>query len=321
LQRIILVQLGSPKSPSVPDVREFLREFLLDPRISDLPRIFWWIILYFFILPFRSPKSAKLYEKIWSNNCFPLVATSDLFARKLEGIVGVPVDSVYRYGDRSISKLWERWDEECRPDKSESWLVVPMYPQFSECTTASVLDLFYQEGQKRCHLPEMRFINSFYSSEAFLNNFAKGVNQFIQQVDREVDYLVFSFHGLPESKVTKKGDPYLYQCQDTFKLLAKRIDALPLDRSVLTFQSRMGRGKWLSPYTGESVLQMVKSGAKSIAVCCPSFTVDSLETLVEIGIELKGEVANQGATVHLVPALNCQSEWVEDFADFLKEKL
>ena len=321
MQKIILVQLGSPKSPQVDDVRAFLKEFLSDPRLVDLPAIVWRVILYLFILPFRSPKVAKLYRLIWSDQGFPLTSYSELFAKKLQQELEQPVVLLYRYGDNSIRDFWKQWDQECAPQQSESWLVIPMYPQYCECTTASVFDVFYQEGQKRVNLPQISFVNHFYQSAAYLDSCAQVINNKLEKIDQQIDLLLLSFHGVPEYKIKVKGDPYYYQCLDTAKLLAARLSQFDPANIQVGFQSRMGRTKWVTPYTSGTVAEQIAQGAKNIAIFCPSFTVDCLETTVEIGVELKNEAAKKGATLHLIPSLNCDQQWIEQFAALIQQKL
>lgn len=315
--KIVLVQLGSPKSPSVRDVRSFLREFLGDPRVVDMNPTLWKLILNLFVLPLRPYKSSKLYKRIWNGKSFPLIDKSLEFGeglnKKLED-EDIEVDVAFILSNPRFSDIWDKWESEDPSVRAEKWIIIPMFPQYSEATTASVKDCFFHEMKKRSQIPAFEFISNFHTSKAFIENSARKINETLAR-DNFSD-LVISFHGIPKRRPIYKGDPYYRHCIETYELIKERVDKKI--NIHMTFQSRFGSEEWLTPYTDEYVKNLVDRGAENIAVYCPSFVTDCLETIDEIGHELKNEVADKGANLTQVECLNNDDNWQRDFAGFIK---
>ncbi len=323
--KIIFVQLGSPRSPKIKDVRIFLKEFLGDPRVVDLPYFFWNIILYLFVLPFRPYRSAKAYARIWNGRSFPLIFNTQKFTRAIASSfklkLGVEVDYLFLLSRPRFRHLFDRYERSLKSKEfspwPKKWLIVPLFPQYSESTTASVFDLFAKEAKKRVALPHFQFINSFYKSQAFIDN---SVSIIIQNMGEDFKkpgvVLVISFHGIPKRRVIIKNDPYYRQCYETFVLLKRQLK-ISDDRILFCFQSRFGSEEWLTPYTEEVVHSLVVKKISKAYVYCPSFVADCLETIDEIGTELKLEVKKEGVDLIQIPCLNDNLKWSQDFAHYL----
>lgn len=316
-QKIILVQLGSPKTPSVKDVRAFLKEFLGDPRVLDISPFLRKIILNLFILPFRPKKSAKLYKRIWNGKTFPLIENTEILSKKIAqkfSQENVEVEHVFLLSDPRFSAVWDRWEKEDPKTRSEKWIIVPLFPQYSAATTASVMDLFFHELKKRTQIPAFEFVDSFYNSVAFIDSNKK----IIEKTLGPTKDLVVSFHGLPKRRVLNNKDPYYEQCFATFNLIGEDLKGV---NTYFSFQSRFGSEEWLTPSTEECVLELISKNKKEIAICCPSFVSDCLETTDEIGHELKKLVEAKGARLKVIPCVNFEDSWVEGFYEFLKAKV
>ncbi|MEK7486431.1 MAG: ferrochelatase [Planctomycetota bacterium] len=322
--KIVLVQLGSPRSPEVSAVRRYLKEFLGDPRVVDLSPIAWKIILNLFVLPFRPRRSARLYRRIWNGSGFPLVELSQSFAKKLHQELapsGIEVDLVFLLSVPRLNELWDQWEQQKRSGSSaDFWLVIPLFPQYSESTTLSVLDRFFHEAKRRTLVPAFEFLPFFYHSKFFIDQSVAQIENFLETLrmqGKTIDHLVVSFHGIPKRRVMVKQDPYFQQCYETFHLLRSRILSLNSNQIHLSFQSRFGSEEWLTPYTEEMVFRLLDQGGKGIAICSPSFVTDCLETLDELGHELSRQVEEKGGSLYLIPCLNDQDSWVKGFAQFL----
>jgi ferrochelatase len=316
--KIIIAQLGSPKSPSVSDVREYLREFLGDPRVVDMPRFTWLLILYLFVLPFRPKKSAHAYSHIWDGESFPLVSITKSLVSKLQKKMpaSIEVDTCFLLSEPRLPEILKSWNAQPINSRAQHVIVLPQFPQYSESTTASVFDNIGKAMQHQVVIPNITFISSFHRLKALIDLMVESVHKTIQ-LNPKIDYLLISFHGIPTRRITVKKDIYQSHCLETFQLMREKIN-FPKEKIYLCFQSRFGREEWLLPSTSQVALDLAKQGAKKIAVSCPSFTVDCLETTVEIGIELKEELAASGTDVILVPALNDFDEWVEELSILVK---
>jgi ferrochelatase len=324
--KAVLVQLGSPRSPSVSDVRHFLREFLGDPRVVDLPPLLWKIILYLFILPFRPKRSAAAYKRIWNGVSFPLVSITESFAKKVAKALPNPeeleVNHAFLLCPPSIDDVWSSWERELDQGKkaADKILAIAMFPQYSESTVASGMDAFAKVLAKKVRVPPFEFITDFHRSHAFIDHSARIIDQYLAQWKAEgkaVDKLVMSFHGIPKRRVIVKKDPYYRQCYETFFLISERLKEISSSNIECTFQSRFGSEEWLTPYTDERCRELVDQGNKRIAVYCPSFVVDCLETIDEIGNELGHEIKERGGEIHCVPCLNDDEKWCQSFAQFI----
>ena len=305
---VLLVNLGSPASIKVRDVRRFLREFLGDPRVVNLPRPLWWLILNLFVLPFRPKKSAHAYASVWTEQGSPLIVFTRQLAQKLSMRIGgeqVLVDCAMRYGDPALA---EKLAEFKRQDVSRI-VIIPLYPQYSSTTTASIFDVVAEVFVGWRHMPSLRFISDFHQHPAYIQAVADTVRAHWRD-HGQADCLVMSFHGLP-AKLTELGDPYYDQCQSTGKLIADNL-GLRESQWKLVFQSRFGRAEWLKPYCVEVLKELPQQGVKSVDLLCPGFSVDCLETLEEIAIanrELFLEAG--GESYRYIAALNDSDVHVE----------
>lgn len=316
--KVIIAQLGSPKSPSTSDVRQYLREFLADPRVVDLPRFTWLIILYLFVLPFRPKKSAHAYKYIWDGNSFPLVSITQSLVSKLRKKmpVDIEIDDCFLLSEPRLPSILKKWNEENVATRAQQVIVLPQFPQYSESTTASVFDTVGKAMAQQVVIPHLTFISNFHRLKSFIDLMVANIHTILEQ-DPSIDQLLISFHGVPTRRITQKKDLYYDHCLETFELMKNKIN-YPKDKIHLCFQSRFGSEEWLLPATNQLATKLAQDGAKKIAVSCPSFTVDCLETTVEIGIELKEELSIFGTNVILIPALNDFDEWVEELSILIK---
>ena len=313
---VLLVNLGSPSAPTTSAVRRFLKEFLWDPRVVNLPRFLWWIILHFFVLPFRPRKAKKAYKKIWQKKGSPLVYLTQQLVDKVGGEIEdshYSIDCVMRYGKPSIRKQLVQY----RKDKIEELIVIPLYPQYSSTTTASVYDEVIKYVMKWWSIPSIRFVGEYHQHPLYIEAIAYSIEQSWKSNGKN-ELLLMSFHGLPE-KLTEWGDPYFYQCNRTAELIAKKL-SLSEDQWKVVFQSRFGKAKWLQPYCVEVLQALPGQGVKNIDMVCPGFAVDCLETLEEIELENK-EVFLQagGQSYQYISALNDSKKHVELMIELIKE--
>ena len=306
---LLLIQLGSPKSPEVDDVKEYLKNFLGDPRVVDNQSLLWKFVLKAFILPSRSPKSAEAYKKIWTGSTFPLFHYTEAFTEKLRNLIddkNVELAHSYILSEPNVTQqIKSLKDKGCQTIR-----VIPMFPQYCEATTLSCKDAV-DHALAEVSGVKIEFIESYHKSPAYIDNLADRINKTID--GKEVEKLLFSFHGYPIRRI-RGGDSYLDQCLETASLLADRVN-YPIEKMQITFQSRFGREPWLFPGSEETITELAKDGIKKIAVVCPAFVVDNLETEEEVGLGLK-EVfeENGGEEFLLVKCLNDDEKWVEDFS-------
>jgi ferrochelatase len=306
---LLLIQLGSPKSPKVEDVKSFLKDFLGDPRVVDNQSLLWKIVLNLFVLPNRSPKSAEAYSAIWDGQTFPLFKNTESFAKKLQESIddySLILAHSYILSSPSVTEQIKHLkDQGCKTIR-----VIPMFPQYCEATTLSCRDAVDKALTEVSGI-DIAFVESFHTAPAYINNSAKKINDAIKE--KNVEKLLFSFHGYPIRRI-RGGDPYLDQCLETGNLISEKVE-LPLEKMEITFQSRFGREPWLMPGSEETIIELAKQGLKRIAVICPAFVVDNLETEEEVGIGLKEIFLEHGGEEFIViPCLNDDSQWVEDFA-------
>lgn len=300
---VLLVNLGTPDAPTASALRTYLREFLSDRRVVEAPRAIWWPILYGIILPFRSPRSAAAYRRVWTENGSPLLVTSrslnDSLERELRRISPqISTLLAMTYGQPSIDKAIDR----LRHENIQRLLVLPLYPQYSATTTASVFDRVTESLKRLRWLPETRFVNDYHADTGWLDAIAGSIRDFRTRQGK-AEKLVFSFHGIPKRNLLA-GDPYYCQCQASARRIAERLE---LDESewLLTFQSRLGRAEWLKPYTDQTLKQLAADGVRRVQVVCPGFAVDCLETLDEIANENREEFIHAGGeSLEYIPCLN-----------------
>lgn len=278
---VLLANLGTPVAPDKKSVRKFLKEFLWDSRVIEMPRILWWLVLNLFILNTRPKRSAGAYKKIWSDAGSPLMAISKAQLRALQQAYAnsnIVVAAAMRYGQPSIAKGLQQLQHE----GATRIVVLPLYPQYSATTTATTFDAVAKELKQWRRIPEMRFINHYHDNPKYIDALCNAIQQHWQQHAR-ADKLVMSFHGIPHAYF-KKGDHYYCECHKTSRLLAEQL-ALSDDQWQLTFQSRLGPKRWLKPYTDKTLHKLPPKGIKSVQVICPGFSADCLETLEEIAMQ------------------------------------
>lgn len=298
---LLLVNLGSPAAPTPAAVRRFLREFLSDRRVVNLPRLLWLIILYGFVLPFRPAKTAEAYRKVWRAQGSPLLIETRRLAEKLTALTAsadVAVDYAMRYGEPSISSRLRAFREQA----VNAVVILPLYPQYSSTTTASVYDAVVRELNRWRHVPTFRFVSDYHREPAYIRAVADSIRAAWAGGARH-ELLLLSFHGLPEQLI-HWGDPYFVQCRTTAELIAGEL-RLQADEWLMVFQSRFGRSEWLKPYCVDILQALPARGIASIDVLCPGFAVDCLETLEEIAITNREIfLAAGGKNYRYIPALN-----------------
>jgi ferrochelatase len=301
---VLLVNLGTPDAPDRAAVRRYLKEFLWDPRVVEMARPLWWLVLNLVILNLRPRRSAHAYAKVWTDEGSPLLVISRRQRAALQAALqekfgaGVQVALAMRYGNPSITAGLD----ELRQAGARRLLVLPLYPQYSATTTASTFDAVTQELQTWRWLPEMRFIDHYHDFPAYIEALADSVRNYWSD-HGEPERLVMSFHGIPEDYF-HAGDPYHCECQKTGRLLAGALD-LPAERWLLTFQSRLGPKQWLKPYTDKTLKALGKEGVKNVHVICPGFSADCLETLEEISLQNREIfLAAGGENLGYIPCLN-----------------
>jgi ferrochelatase len=314
--KVILGQLGSPKSTKVSDVREYLREFLGDPRVVDANPILWKIILNLLVLPFRPKQSAKAYSRIHEPGGFPLVTNTikvaDAVRPKLDP--NLELNHAFMLTTPRVSDVLNDWENEDVFTRAQKVLILPQFPQYAESTIASVMDAIGHDFKNRVNLPTFTIVNSYHRSKAFIDHSVRKIQEALK-ANPDMSELVISFHGIPLRRVLDKKDLYLLHCLETYELIKHKLNpSLPIS---MTFQSRFGTEVWLGPYTDATVVKKVENGSKKIGVYCPSFVVDCLETTDEIGHELGHAVKEVGGTLIHIPCLNSDPEWITDYANFI----
>ena len=301
---ILLTNLGTPQAPEKKALRTYLKQFLSDPRVVEVPRLLWWLILNGVILNIRPARSASAYSTVWTERGSPLLFhtrdQSEAMQQRMTALAGdkVIVDFAMRYGEPAI------------PDVLQSMLargvrkllVLPLYPQYSGATGGSTFDAIAQDFTRRRWLPELRFVSHYHDHPAYIAALADSIRAFRAE-HGTADKLMFSYHGEPQ-KYLDKGDPYHCECLKTSRLVA---EALGLDKEEYfsAFQSRFGREEWLKPYTDETLKAFPEQGVKSVQVICPGFSADCLETLEEIAVENRDYFLEAGGQrFEYIPCLN-----------------
>jgi len=310
---VLLVNLGTPDAPDPPALRRYLAQFLSDPRVVEIPRALWWLLLHLVILRVRPAASARKYRKIWLREGSPLAVWTARQARMLRGYLGergalVEVRWAMRYGRPAIAA---ELDALCA-EGCDRVLVLPAYPQYSAATTASALDAIGAWVRRTRRVPELRFVNHYHDDPGYIEALAAQVRRHWQREGRG-RMLVMSFHGMP-ARTLRLGDPYHCECLKTARLLA---DRLKLEDGAwrVTFQSRFGRAEWLQPYTEATLRALAQGGTHGVDVICPGFAADCLETLEEIAIEARAAfLAAGGKTFHYIPCLNDSHEGMQAMA-------
>ncbi|WP_299770898.1 ferrochelatase [uncultured Pseudoteredinibacter sp.] len=309
---VLLCNLGTPETATSSALRPYLKQFLSDPRVVEVPRIIWWFILRLFILPFRPKASAKLYQQVWTNEGSPLLVTSKAQQKLLQN----SLDSVYGSGQYHVelamnygAPSFEQAIAKQRQSFSNKLIVLPLYPQYSGATTASAFDALSAELQHSRWVPSLKFINSYHDHPLYIQALKQSVIRHFEKHGRP-DKLILSYHGTPKAYLDK-GDPYHCFCMKTSRLLAETLE-LKESEYETTFQSRFGKQEWLQPYTDIRLQQLPAEGAKKLAIICPGFSADCLETLEEILVENKEVfLSSGGESYEYIPCLNEQGSHIE----------
>ncbi|MBI5438219.1 MAG: ferrochelatase [Nitrosomonadales bacterium] len=318
---ILLVNLGTPDAPTPDAVRRYLKEFLGDPRVVEMPRLLWWLILNGIILNTRPKKSAAKYASIWLKEGSPLRVYTEKQATLLQGYLSqrtkalLAVDYAMRYGNPGIPQVLRK----LREQNCQRILVVPMYPQYAASTTATACDIVFGEFQQMRNAPALRTIKHFHDHPGYIKALAGSINDYWMKHGRP-EKLLMSFHGLPEYTL-QKGDPYHCECHKTGRLLAQQL-GLKQEQYTVSFQSRFGRHEWLKPYTAATLKELGQKRIKRLDVVCPGFVADCLETLEEIEMEGKEEFQHAGGgEYHYIPCLNDRNDWIHALTDLVLDNL
>lgn len=316
---VLLVNLGTPDSPTTADVRRFLQQFLSDPRVVDVNPLIWKPILNGIILNTRPKKVAKLYESIWWEQGSPLMVVSERQQQKLQSMLqaaglNMPVELGMSYGNPSLQSGLAQ----LKARGAEKIIVLPLYPQYSCSTVAPVFDAITRQYQQQRDYPETRFNKQYFDHPTYIEALAQSVQSHWQQYG-QADCLLMSFHGVPKRYVTE-GDPYQQQCQSTAELLAQRL-GLTNQQWRICFQSQFGKEEWLTPYTDEMLADLPKQGIKSVDIMCPAFAADCLETLEEIATEGKQEFIEAGGEHYrFIDCLNDNDAHIQMMAELVKQQ-
>lgn len=330
---VLLINLGTPDSPSVGDVRSYLSQFLNDPRVIDIPWLLRKILVNLIIVPFRAPKSAKIYQKLWTKEGSPLLLISEQVKELLQEKLGNEhqVFLAMRYKNPSIPSVLEN----IRKQNFSKIVVLPMFPQYASASTGSAFDEVMRVVRSWWVIPDIRFVSQYYDHSLFVDALVARAGQY--KLD-EYDHLLFSYHGLPERQVDKvyneglcsdhdceneitDENKYCYKatCYATTRLIASRLH-INKDQYTVCFQSRLDK-KWLMPFSDEVVKECAEKGMKKILIFSPAFTADCLETIIEIGDEYQ-EIFKEygGEKVQLVESLNTHPLWIGCLADLVNNQ-
>lgn len=332
---VLLVNLGTPDSPEVSDVKRYLDQFLMDERVIDINAFQRTLLVKGIIVPFRSPKTAKLYKEIWDENGSPLLYYSKIQAAMVQEALGSDyhVELAMRYQNPSIEKALSRM----KAGLVESIQVIPLFPQYASASTGSVLQLVMELVSKWQTIPSISFVNSFHDNPGMIETFADHARKYQPET---YDQILFSFHGLPERQLIKCDHSgghclksadccktltdvnklcYSAQSHDTARLIAKEL-GIPAEKYSVCFQSRLGKEPWVQPYTSDVLEQLAAAGKKRLLVFCPAFVADCLETLYEVTVEYGEEFRKLGGEeVQLVASLNDNPKWISALVKMIKE--
>ncbi|WP_420631697.1 ferrochelatase [Candidatus Leptofilum sp.] len=318
---ILLVNLGTPEEPTAKALRPYLRQFLGDPRVIEWPAWLWKPILHGIILNVRPKKSAKLYESIWTKDGAPLLIYSQNIADKLQTNLQeacgdtIRVTLAMRYGRPSIAEKLA----EFRAANVQRILVLPLFPQYSATTTATIYDIVFDELRRYRWMPELRTVTGYHDNPLYIQALADSIQAFWAENGRSVK-LLYSFHGIPKS-YAEKGDPYQSFCQKTAKLVSEKL-GLSQEEYQVCFQSRFGPEEWLQPYTDKTLVQWAEDGLESVDTICPGFAVDCLETLEEMAVENRdGFLEGGGQQYQYIPCLNDSDAQIALFTALAQQHL
>jgi ferrochelatase len=334
---IILMNLGSPDSTDVKDVRKYLNEFLMDGRVIDMPYLTRALLVKGIIVPFRAPKSAEAYKTIWTEQGSPLIILTEDLQKAVQQQTDIPVEIAMRYGNPSPKNAYENLLKKI-PQLDEI-ILFPLYPHYAMSSYETAVEYMYEVHKKNKHTFKLTTVEPYYNNASYITALAESIRPFLQ---KDFDKLLFSYHGVPERHI-KKGDAtgahclqvndccnvhsnahkhcYRHQTFATTQLTAKAL-TLPDNKIEQTFQSRLGRDKWLTPYTAQRLSELPKEGVKKLLVVCPAFVSDCLETLEEIAEQGKHTFLEAGGeSFTMIPCLNSNVLWVETIVQLINEKI
>ena len=312
MRAILLINLGTPTEPTPTAVRKYLKEFLSDPYVVEIPRAIWWVILNCFILPKRGKDAAQRYASIWTNEGSPLRFHTEKQMKLMRGYLGeqgrgdILVNYAMRYGEPSIqSQLID-----LKEKNVDRLMLLPLYPQYARSSTATALDAATAALKALDYHPDVRTIEHFFDHPGYIAALANSVREFRTRSAGRPDKLVMSFHGVPQYTINR-GEQYQQHCLTTGKLLAQALD-LGEQQYQICFQSRFGRAEWIKPYTSDVLTALGQQKTARIDMICPGFVGDCLETLEEIAIEGK-EIFHQagGGEYNYIPCLNERHDWLQ----------
>jgi len=330
---IILLNLGSPDSTEVKDVKKYLNEFLMDGRVIDYPYIFRLLLVGGIIAPFRAPKSAEAYKSVWTKDGSPLIVLTRQLQEALQPSLNEPVEIAMRYGNPAMKHAYERLMERV-PDLEEV-IAIPLYPHYAMSSYETAVEHAKTVHAKNKYSFKLSFIKPFFDEPNYIHALTESIRPYLQQ---EYDQVLFSYHGLPQRHMTK-ADPtnchclkvqnccevpspahatcYRHQCWTTTRLLVKNL-AIPREKVGFSFQSRLGSEEWLKPYTALRLEELPKEGVKKLVILCPAFVSDCLETLEEIAIAGKESFLREGGeSFTVIPCLNTNPLWVQSLVTWV----
>jgi len=318
---ILITNLGTPDAPKKTELKRYLKEFLSDPRVVEVPRLIWWMILNLVILNIRPRRSAKAYSTVWTERGSPLMFHTHDQAEALRTKLqeqygeGLALDFAMRYGTPSVDSVITKMLNQ----GIKKLVVLPLYPQYCASTTASTFDAVAASLAKQRLIPELRFINHYHDFPAYIQAVADKIRAHWQTHGR-ADKLIFTYHGIPK-RYLLNGDPYHCECHKTSRLLAENL-GLKESEYLVSFQSRFGREEWLQPYTDKTLMALPKDGVKSVQLVCPGFSSDCLETIEEIGIENRDYFLEAGGERYeYITALNAEPAHIDMLATLLQQHL
>jgi ferrochelatase len=314
---VLLTNLGTPDAPTAPALRRYLREFLSDPRVIEIPRLAWMFILHGIILRVRPKKSAKLYQSVWTSEGSPLLVISKQQHLAVQEQLGdsFSVKLGMRYGNPSIASALR----ELQQEGVRKIIILPLYPQYAAPTTGSSFDAVVKEMTRWRWVPEVHFINNYCAEPLYIEAVANSVREHIEK-NGKPQKLIFSYHGTPKRNL-ELGDPYYCLCIKTTRLVAEKL-GLDKDEYIASFQSRFGYAEWLKPYTDETLKNLPAAGIKNVAILSPAFSADCLETLEELAVENRHTFMEAGGeSYHYIAALNDRKDHIHALVELLKSKV
>ena len=309
MKGVLLINLGTPDNLELSSVKKYLKEFLSDGYVVDIPTIIRKILVNFIIVPFRSKKTQEAYQSIWTKEGSPLIINTNLIKEKLDQKIEYPVEMAMRYQSPSIDKgLISLREKGCK-----EIIVLPLYPHYAEATSLTT-KLKVKDVKDKLDLDiKLSFLDEFYNKNGYIASLSKQINSYLND---DIDFLLFSYHGIPKRQNVRTNPTYEEQVKLTSKLCAEKLD-LEDDQWGVAFQSRIGPG-WLQPFTDKILENLPKNGVKKIAVVCPSFVADNLETLEEINIEAREIFIDAGGEKFIfIPCLNNDDKWIDFLVEYV----